>query len=359
MKRLRASTFSAINSDGHVVGLDIGATAVRAAVLAPIMVGGIPSVSVTGVGQVVLPDGAVVGGVVMDKAAVVRAIKQLWRANHIRGRKVVLGITNQQIVVRDLQMPLVPGEQLSRALPFRAREVVAMPLEQALLDFVPLGEPNTDKNTQDGLLIAAPRQPVLAAVEAVTQAGLVVARVDLASFAALRSTARDGLTGEAVIDMGAHLTNVVIHKDGVPKVVRTVGQGGHVLTARLAERLDLSLPDAEQAKAANGLRGSDRRVVDLLSEAIRPMLAEIRSSIQYFSVTSDGAPVERIALTGGAAALIGVADELSEQTGVPVDVVPAAQVVRDHWAASKHVRAATAEVAASAVAVGLGMGVAA
>lgn len=359
MKRHRASRFSAINSDGHVVGLDIGATAVRAAVLAPITVDGMPSVTVVGVGEVALPDGAVVGGVVMDKAAVVKALKHLWRANHIRGHKVVLGITNQQTVVRDLQMPLVPGEQLSRALPFRAREVVAMPLEQALLDFVPLGDPNTDKNTQDGLLIAAPRQPVLAAVEAVAQAGLVVARVDLASFAALRSTARDGLTAEAVIDMGAHMTNIVIHKDGVPKVVRTVGQGGQALTARLAERLDLSLPDAEAAKLANGLRGGDQRVVDMLSDAIRPMLAEIRSSIQYFSVTSDGTGLDRIALTGGAAGLLGVAEELSDQTSVLVEVVPAAQVVRDHWAASKHTRAAPAEAAASAVAVGLGMGVAA
>ena len=359
MKRHRPSGTSAINGDGHVIGLDIGATAVRAAVVRPIVVDGIPSVSVVAIGQVALPDGAVVSGVVTDEAAVVKALKHLWRTNHIRGHRVVLGITNQQIVVRDLQMPVLPPDQLLRALPFRAREVVAMPLEQALLDFVPLGDPNTDRNTQEGLLIAAPRQPVVAAVEAVEQAGLRVARVDLASFAALRSCAHGGLTGEAVIDLGAHLTNVVVHNMGVPKVVRTVGQGGHGLTMRLAERLDLSLPDAEAAKVQNGLRGSDRRVVDLLTEAVRPMLAEIRSSIQYFSVNSDGAPIERITLTGGGAALRGVSDELAEQTGVPVDVVPAAFVAHEHWAASKHTRSGPADGAASAVALGLGMGVAA
>ena len=60
--------------------------------------------------------------------------------------------------------------------------------------------------------------------------------------------------------MGAHLTNIVIHNHGIPKVVRTVTRGGDELTRRLAERLGISLAEAEQAKCEVGLTGCHREV---------------------------------------------------------------------------------------------------
>ena len=110
-----------------------------------------------------------------------------------------------------------------------------------------------------GLLIATPRQPVLAAVEAVEKAGLKVARVDLSTFAALRSIAHEQLSVEAVIDMGAHLTNIVIHNQGIPKVVRTVPRGGRELTDHLRGRIGMAWSEAEAAKCEVGLNGQTGR----------------------------------------------------------------------------------------------------
>ena len=110
----------------------------------------------------------------------------------------------------------------------------------------------------NGLLIATPRQPVLTAVDAVERAGLKVARVDLSSFAMLRSIADEHLAVEAVIDLGADLTTIVIHNRGVPKLVRTLARGGRELTARLVDRMDLPEEVAEQAKYEIGLVESVR-----------------------------------------------------------------------------------------------------
>ena len=131
--------------------------------------------------------------------------------------------------------------------------MIALPLDQVVLDFAPLGAPDADTNLVDGLLVASPREPVLIAVAAVEAAGLKVVRVDLSSFAVLRSSADDDLAVEAVIDIGAHLTTVVVHEHGVPKLVRTLTRGGEELTRRLAERLDITLEDAEEVKCASGL----------------------------------------------------------------------------------------------------------
>src|SRR6185437_6333547 len=131
-----------LNPDGHAIGVDLGASAVRAAVLAPGTLDGRPSVTAHGLGEVPLPPGAVVNGVVCDQGAVTRALSELWQVNKFECRTVILGLTNQQVVVRDLKLPNLPPDQLAKALPFQAREIVPIPLDQALLDFTPLGPPD-------------------------------------------------------------------------------------------------------------------------------------------------------------------------------------------------------------------------
>ncbi|HZC74071.1 MAG TPA: type IV pilus assembly protein PilM [Jatrophihabitans sp.] len=347
-----------LNTDGHAIGVDIGATAVRAAVLAPGTLDGRPSVTVHGLGAVELPVGAVANGVVSDHAAVTNALKALWEQHKFQCRSVILGITNQQVVVRDLTLPNLPPEQLAKALPFQAREVVPLPLDQALLDFTPLEVSDPIDDTVSGLLVAAPRAPVLSAVRAVEAAGLRVARVDLSSFALLRSIADERLTVEAVIDIGAHLTSVVIHNQGVPKVVRAVQRGGHEITELLVAKGGLDEVAAEAAKRAEGLTGRDSKIVEMVGQGVRPMLAEIRSSIQYFGSTNAGARVERISLTGGGSALPGLADLLAQQVDVPTSVVAPTQHIRNRWTSTTG-RGGSDEYAATAVSVGLAMGAAA
>jgi type IV pilus assembly protein PilM len=347
-----------MNPDGHVIGLDIGATSVRAAILAPGTLEGRPSMTVHGLACVPLPAGTVINGMVADQAVLTTALKQLWKLNKFGCKNVILGIANPQILVRDLRIPNLNPQQRAHALPFQAREIIALPIDQVVLDFAQLGEADPETNLVSGLLIAAPRQPILAAVEAVERAGLKVARVDLGSFAVLRSIADEHLSVEAVIDLGAHLTTVVIHNRGVPKLVRTLARGGQELSDRLADRLSLSLEDAERAKFEVGLVGEQAAVSGALTEAVRPLLAEIRSSINYFSTANDGARLERISLTGGGSALRGLADILSDQIGVPTNVVTSMQHIRNRWA-SKHLRTNESERAASAVSVGLAMGAAA
>ena len=142
--------------DGHAIGLDIGATAVRAAILAPGTLEGRPSVTVHGLGAVPLPHGAVVSGVVRDQQVLTAALKHLWQTHKFACRNVILGIANQQVLVRDMQVPNLDPQQ--RAMwPFQAREIVALPMDQVVLDFAQLGEVDPETNMISGLLIATPR----------------------------------------------------------------------------------------------------------------------------------------------------------------------------------------------------------
>jgi len=346
-----------VNPDGHAIGIDLGATSVRAAILSHGTTAGRPSVSVHGIGHVDLPVGAVVNGVVSDQGAVTTALRQLWADNRFECRNVILGITNQQVVVRPLDMPVLPPEQIAKALPFKAREVVPLPLDQALIDWIPLGESVGD-GTVPGLLIATPRQPVLAAVQAIEKAGLQVARVDLSSFAALRAIADESCGVEAVVDIGAHMTNIVIHNHGVPKVVRAVTRGSQELTERIMDATGLEPDRAEEAKRIQGLTATNKNFVDAIYEGVRPLLGEIRSSIHYFGASEGGATVERVSLTGGGSALPGLAQLLGDHLSIRTDVVAPMQHIRNRLA-SKEIQKEHTELSATAVALGLAMGAAA
>jgi type IV pilus assembly protein PilM len=231
-------------------------------------------------------------------------------------------------------------------------------MDEVILDYVQLGDPDQATGLVSGLLIASPRRPVLAAVEAIERAGLTVARVDLSSFGALRSIADEHLAVQAVIDVGAHLTSIIIHNHGVPQLVRTLARGGQQLTDALAESLELDQDEAEQLKRERGLTTRGDAASDALNASIRPLLAEIRSSINYFRAGSDGALIEGISLTGGGASLPGLAAALSTQNNLPTAVVTPMQHL-DSPPPAADANGHDPSSVASAVSIGLALGAAA
>lgn len=353
--RLRRRDASGTTScrHGHTIGLDLGATAARVVVVSVEKRDARRLVVVEQAGGVPLAPGTVVNGVVADPAALTAALKDLWREQRIKCRHVVLGVANTQVQVRLLQMPDLAPAQRAQALPFQAREVVALPLDMVVLDYAPLGGPAGDSGLVDGLLVASPREPVETAVAAVEAAGLRVDRVDLASLAVLRSVAREGLTSEAVVDIGAHLTTVVVHRDGVPTMVRTLARGGDELTTVLAERLGIDPAEAEVAKREEGLTGA-RDVADALQDAVTPLLTDIRTSLNYFRSGNGGVRLEHVSLTGRGALLPGLADAVSAQVGTTASVETG-----DRLAGSTSRRAAADLTWSSALGVGLAIGMAA
>jgi type IV pilus assembly protein PilM len=154
------------------------------------------------------------------------------------------------------------------------------------------------------------------------------------------------------------VTNVVIHNQGVPQLVRTVARGGDELTSVVASRLSTDTDGAELAKRTAGLADPKSPVYEAIIEALRPLLSELRSSIRLFEQTHPDALVERITLTGGGAGLPGLVDLLAETTEIPVEAAAALRHVGSHRAA-KPAESEDPNRAASAVCVGLAMGAAA
>jgi len=299
------------------IGLDIGTSGVRAAELSTSKAG----VTLEKFGQVALPEGAVRDGEVLDPAAVSAAIRQLWEATKFSHKKVVLGIANQRVVVRQIELPALPPADLKKALPFQVQDYLPMPVEEAVLDFHPVEtfSHNGGEHLR-GLLVAASRDTVMANVKAVQAAGLRVTMVDLTSFAVLRSVGTrldPDVETEALIDIGARVTNVVVHTNGVPRFVRILLMGGQDITDSVAEKLGVPMNEAEGLKQQLGLVGAGgdlttaARAVESTAETF---LDEVRGSLDYFAASNPDFPIERVVISGGGSKLLGLAERLSNAT---------------------------------------------
>jgi type IV pilus assembly protein PilM len=304
------------------IGLDIGSMSIRAVETTR----GKDGPVVTNFGEALLLDGAVDSGVIQNPEMVTAALRHLWAEARFGGRDVALGVTNPQVVIREMTVADLPRRELRRSLPFQVRDLLPLAVDRSLLDFYPLAEPD-DRRMVRGLLVAAPKEPVLAAIRAVEQAGLRVVRVDVAALALLRAASYLDGQVEALVDIGTDATMVVVHDDGAPLIVRTIPRGGSEITSRIAAGLDLTKADAEALKCKVGLSdGGPPGTAEAVRDALRPLLNEITSSFAYLGTGDRPVRVGRLALSGGGSLLPGLPDALREQ--LDIAVVPADPLIR-------------------------------
>ena len=99
------------------VGLDIGTDYIRAAQIKPTGSGN----QLTAYGMVSMPFGAVVEGEIVDPEAVSVAIRELWHRSGLRNKTVAVGVSNQKVVVRLIDLPYMERAELSGAIHYQAK----------------------------------------------------------------------------------------------------------------------------------------------------------------------------------------------------------------------------------------------
>ncbi|HWH31487.1 MAG TPA: type IV pilus assembly protein PilM [Egibacteraceae bacterium] len=312
------------------IGLDIGSSTVRAVQISP---SGRGHATLERVAQAPLAPGAVHDGEVVDPELVAMALRELWAAGGFKGRRVALGVSNQQVVVRQVDLPYLPDRELRQSLQFQVDEAIPIPVEQAILDYHPLETLTAEDGRQISriLLVAAQREMVQRLVEAVSRARLEPVLVDLDAFAMLRSLAPEssrGLLdepdGELLIDLGSVVTNLVVHSQGQPRFVRILLMGGDAITDELEHTLGVDRDEAERLKAETGLLEpmellEAHQAARIISERAGRFLDEVRGSVDYYAAQPDAVPVRRAVLTGGASRLRGLAERLEDALGMPVE----------------------------------------
>ena len=308
------------------IGLDVGSTAVRAAELAE----GSPP-TVVRAAQVPLPAGAVENGEVREVEAVSEGLRELWTRGGFKSRKVWMGVGNQRVVVREIALPMMPEKELRQSLGFQVQEFIPMPVDEAVLDYHLIEELEVDgRQMLRLLLVAAQKAMVDTLVTSATNAKLEPMGLDLVPFAMVRAVGATGAGmeldrtgGEALVDVGAHVTNIVVHAAGETRFVRILPSGGRDITVAIARGLTVEDEVAERLKRGEMVEDSTatpEQALEVAMQRATQFVDEIRSSLEFYTAQTQGARIERVLVSGGGSKLAGFIDIVRQR--IPVTVEP-------------------------------------
>ncbi len=317
-----------------IVALDIGSSSVAGAELRSSK----GRVTLSKAAVEPLSPGLVRDGEIVNPGALALELRRFWRAERFSGKRVRLGVANQRVVVRIIEIPALddPEERRSAAR-YEAAEQIPMPPESTVVDLQPVMRFSTEAGARERVVaVVAHREMVQALAGVVRRAGLVPTAIDLESFAILRALlppppvvdeGSPDTPARAVCHVGAQITNMMIAVDRRCHFTRMVGFGGTQLTAAVSERTGLPTAEAESLKVASGLLGEqvvghDPAVVgdvrEALAVAARPLAREIERSLEYYRSQSFSRPVDRLVLSGGTSLCAGLDRYLAQALNIPV-----------------------------------------
>ena len=238
-----------------------------------------------------LPEGLVNDGEIADPEGLSAALKEFASKSGI-DKNVRLGVTNQQIVVRLVELPRIEdAAEREAAIRFQAAEAIAMPLEDAVLDHqvAAFTEAPDGTHRMQVVLVAARKAMIESYVETVKQAGLKPEGIDLDAFALVRILARNAPPADSA--------RVFCHLSGVANLAIAVGDS--CLFTR-----PLSTPLEEEQAAS--------RLAD-----------EIRLSIDYYMAQPNARPVGDVMVSGPGSQDEQLVQELGMHMGLPTNVADA------------------------------------
>jgi len=312
-----------------VVGLDLDPSHIAAA---EVDVNGHIAIKRGAVAE--LRPGILRDGEVTDAPALAEALKTFFAENELPNR-VRLGVANQRIVVRSIDLPpLEDAKQLDAAVRAEAPDHIPMPMDEAILDYVPLGQVQTAGGPRTRVVIVAARRELVdRLISATKDAGLKVEGIDLAAFGMVRALASKE-DGAALYINVAGLTNVAVANQSGCLFTRAAAGGLSAIVTTLAERRSLTLEHSRMwlghvglAAPLASLEGDSELVAATratLDEGVHQLADTIRNSLNFYRMQDNAETVSRALLTGPAASIPGFAEKLAEQLNLPVEIAVAA-----------------------------------
>ncbi len=237
------------------------------------------------------------------------AVRKAYRESGLRTKKVVSILSEEEVIVRYLQMPRLPRKEWDQAIPFEARKYIPFPLEELISDFSVM-EDRQDKGKMNVVFVAAKKEIVARQMALLTKAGLQPSHLEALPFSFMRllHALDPTLRRErclCVVDVDGATGNIILLKGGLPYLVRRM-------------TLDVEI------NAARGLVPSGEGAVH--SPVLEKILGEARLTLRYYQNQFPGESVSRVLLFGEGLGSE-VAELFSRELNLPVQLADLSRLV--------------------------------
>jgi len=337
------------------VGLDIGSSSVKLVQLKEKKGG----YQLLAFGSSPLPPEAIVDGALMNSAAIVQAIQELFAQHKVKARDVAIGVRGHSVIIKKISLPRMSQEELDESIQWEAEQYIPFDVKDVNIDTQILTPEADAAGQMDVLLVAAKKDMINDYTSVCAEAGLTATVVDVDAFAVQNAFEAnyDGNPSDTVVlvNVGAAVSNINVISRGVTTFTRDITMGGNAFTEEIQKQLNISYDEAEALKVG-GQGDSDAVVpqeVERVIQGVAEQLGgEIQRSLDFYASTAADGKITRALLSGGTARIPALFKTVEARAGVPVEILnPFKNIEIDN----KRFDPAVILAAAPSAAVGVGL----
>ena len=308
------------SKSGNLFGIDIGSSSVKLVSLS----GGSGHYSLDSYAVVALPHGAVTEGSIKDSGVVAEVIE---KAVKVAGNKksgessAATAVQSSAVITKRIEMSNALSDfDLEDQIKIEADQFIPYPIEEVALDFEVIGPAEHSPNLNSVLLVACRQTDVEEREDAISSAGLKCKVIDVDTFAIERAyplfsaeQPDDKLVG--IVDIGASTLTLNVFKGKEIVYTREQAFGGNDLTNAISQQYGMGVEEVEQSLRLNDLSSE---IEDMVVLPFRGTVAQqVSRSLQFFySSGSHHHELSALYLSGGTAAIDGLAEQLQEEIGI-------------------------------------------
>lgn len=248
---------------------------------------------------------------------VVEAIKQIYRKTRLDEKKVRVALSGSSVVVRYVSIPAMSIEEAKQNIKYEGAQHIPFDIDDVEIDCDIIK--NGSESQKMEVIIAAVRKEACSRLMGIVEkAGLTPVIVDVNSVALMNAFnyahVADAGEAVAVVNIGAHNSEINVLHSQAPVFSRILEIGGNEVTAAIGKGLGIDLARAEELKMFG-----DIIIKPFVEKVLEEMVRNFRSSFDYYEGMS-GTDVNRIYLSGGGALYEDMRVFMQNSLGIPAEL---------------------------------------
>ncbi len=301
---------------GEFFALDIGTNAVRVVQLMP---SGGDMYRLVHYGHVGIEEKVTASDSAEGKRRLGEVIMTAVGQSGIRTKDVVVGLPSSKTFTTVIDVAAMPEAELKATMRYQIDQYIPMPLDEAKVDWVSLGQSLHDPTKLEVLLTSVANEFAEERLEFIEGLGFNVIGLEPDPIAMTRSLLPAGIKdARMIIDVGDQSTDLAITYGDSPRLVRTIPMGLRTLVKATVQNLNVQEDQANQFILKFGL-APDRlegQVYRALETTLDNFTGELTKSIKFFQTRYPNTPVSGILLSGYAAAIPMFGEYVASKTSV-------------------------------------------
>ena len=263
------------------------------------------------------------GTLAINESNASQALSSILKETGIRSKNAFFAIPDYATFFTTFNLPAMSEAEIPEAVKYEAPRRIPLPLSEVTLDWQLIkGSPSKEGRTAlRVLLVAVPNELISQYQKIAASAGLKIVALEAEVFALVRALIKyqDKSNVICLVDIGERSTTINIAAQGILKVSYSFDISGEDFTNTISEQLQTEKSKAETIKRICGLNDKKPVIKEIIKPVAEAILGKIKSIFDEVYL-EDKERVSKVILSGGGATLVGLADYLSAELDLPVEL---------------------------------------